>query len=166
MNSLSKDKLVVLMNGLVEGQSLRALERMTGVHHDTIARWLVRVGAGCQQISDKVIRNVSVRYVQADEMWSYVGEKGSTFEKFDPTNGWKGETWTFIAIDADTKLVLSYVLGNRNEDTAYGFLKDLRSRITGPFQLTTDGFHGYVGAAYQTLLAMQGVDFAQMVKIY
>lgn len=166
MYSLSKDKLVILMNGIVEGQSLRSLERMTGVHHDTIARWMVRVGAGCQQIADKHIRNVQVRYVQADEMWSYVGEKGSTFEPFDSTNGWKGEAWAFIAMDADTKLVLSYVLGNRDQHTAYRFLSDLRGRINGAFQLTTDGFPGYVGAAYQNLMAMQDVDFGQLVKIY
>ena len=154
------------MNGIVEGQSLRSLERMTGVHHDTIARWLVRVGAGCQQISDRLIRNVSVRYVQADEMWSFIGEKGSTFEPFHTTNGYRGEAWVFIAMDADNKVILCHAVGHRNEDTAFRFLSDLRRRIAGPFQLTTDGFPGYVGAAYQNLLAMQGVDFGQLVKIY
>src|SRR3990167_1092755 len=149
------------MNGIVEGQSLRSLERMTGVHHDTIARWMVRVGASCQEITNKLVRHVTVRYVQADELWSFVGEKGSTFEPFDASNGFKGEAWAFIAMDADTKLVLSYALGNRDQDTAYRFLRDLRSRIQGPFQLTTDGFYGYVAAAYQSLLSLTGVDFGQ-----
>jgi IS1 family transposase len=167
MYTLSKDKLVVLMTGIVEGQSLRSLERMTGVHRDTIARWLVRVGAGCQQITDKLVRNVSVRYVQADEMWSFIGKKDNNIEFMgDVSNGYKGEAWTFVAIGADSKLILSYALGNRNQETSYRFLRDLRGRIAGPFQLTTDGFPGYVAAAYQTLLQMTDVDFGQLVKVY
>ena len=166
MYVLSKDRLTLIINGLVEGQSIRALERITGIHRDTIMRWMVRVGDSCAAMHHRLVRNVQVRYAQADELWSFVGEKGSTFEKFDPTNGWKGEAWVFVAMDADTKLVLSYAVGHRDQDTAYHFLTDLRGRITGPFQLTTDGFPGYVGAAYQNLMAMEGVDFGQLVKIY
>ncbi len=167
MNVLDCKSISVLMNGIVEGQSLRSLERMTGVHHDTIARWMVRVGAACQQATDKHIRNVSLRYVQADEMWSFIGKKDNNFEFMgDVSNGYKGEVWVFIAIDADSKLVLSYALGNRDRETAYRFLRDLRSRIAGPFQLTTDGFSGYVAAAYQNLMTLSEVDFGQMVKIY
>jgi transposase-like protein len=165
MNSLDKGKILVVLNALLEGQSIRSVERITGIHRDTITRWMVRAGDACESIHDKRVRHVQARYIQADEMWSFIGKKDAGFEyQGNVTSGHRGEAWVYVALDADSKLVLSYRLGSRDQENAFCFLRDLRERVLGDFQLTTDGFSGYVLAAYRTM--RQGVSYGQLVKAY
>src|SRR3989338_8325687 len=144
MYVLSKDKVLTILSGLVEGQAIRALERITGVNQNTIMSWLVRAGEASQRVLDEKIQGISTKYVQADELWSFIGKKGNDSEHAGAVmNGYKGEAWTFVAIDADTKLVISSVTGHRDMGNAYRLMADLRRRIVGQFQLTTDGFVAY-----------------------
>lgn len=148
MYVLRKEKVLTILSGLVEGHSIRALERMTGVNQNTIMSWLVRTGEASQQVLDEKIQGIATKYVQADELWSFIGKKENDPEHSGAVmNGYKGEAWTFVAIDADTKLVISYVMGHRDMAHAYRLMTDLRRRVVGQFQLTTDGFVAYREAA-------------------
>jgi IS1 family transposase len=164
MYLLKREKLLLILNGLVEGQSIRSLERMTGVHRDTIMRWGVRAGEAAQKVHDQHVLNVKANFVQADEMWGYIGKKDSGFDfrgVFSPD--YQGEAWTFVAIDAESKLIFSYLVGLRNLDGCETLLADVRRRVAGPFQLTTDGFKAYSDC--QGVLG-PAVDFGQRVKVY
>lgn len=113
MYVLSREKILILLNGLVEGQSIRSLERITGVHRDTIMRWHVRAGQAAQKVMDEQIRGIKANYIQADELVGFVGKKNAPEYKGLVMNGYKGEAWVFIAIDAETKLVPSFQVGHR-----------------------------------------------------
>ena len=165
MYVLSKDKVLTVLGGLCEGQSIRSLERLTGVNRNTIMSWLVRAGEASQRVLDEKIQGITAKYVQADELWSFIGKKANSPEYAGQVmNGYKGEAWTFVAIDADTKLVISYVMGNRDMQGAYRLMTDLRRRTTGAFQLTTDGFVAYRDAA--ELAFGTDVHFGQLMKVY
>ena len=164
MNVLSKEKILILLNGLVEGHSIRSLERVTGVHRDTIMRWHVRAGQAAQKVLDEQIRNLKVNYVQADELWTFIGQKNVPEYHGLVMNGYKGEAWVFVALDAESKLVISHTTGHRNGYTALRLMSDLRKRIVGEFQLSTDGFRAYVDAA--EIAFGTEVHFGQLVKIY
>jgi IS1 family transposase len=164
MYVLTKDKVLTLLGGLVEGQSIRSLERMTGVHRDTIMRWHIRAGQAAQKVLDEQVRDLRVNYVQADELWTFIGQKNAPESHGLVLNGYKGEAWVFVAIDAESKLVISYALGHRDGYTALRLMSDVRKRIVGEFQLTTDGLRAYVDAAEIAFGA--DVHFGQLVKIY
>lgn len=165
MNVLSKDKVLMILSGLVEGHSIRALERTMSVNQNTIMSWLVRAGEASQRVLDEKIQGISTRYIQADELWSFIGKKSNDSEYSGAVmNGYKGEVWTFVAIDADTKLVISYVMGHRDMNSAYRLMTDLRRRVVGQFQLTTDGFVAYRDAA--ELAFGTDVHFGQLMKVY
>jgi IS1 family transposase len=136
---------------------------VTGVHRDTICRLLVEVGGNCTALLDSQIRNVHAKYIQADEIWTHVGKKDKHVRVDDPDEF--GNQWVFVAMDEQTKLVPSFVIGKRTRETTYAFLLDLQKRLADArFQLTTDGFHFYERGVEDTFGGT--VDFAQLIKLY
>ena len=165
MYVLSKEKVLTILGGLCEGQSIRSLERLTGVNRNTIMSWLVRAAEAAETVSNHYLRNLKVNFVQADELHSFIGKKvADDGPKGAVMNGYKGEAWVFVALDADTKLVISYLIGHRDTATAYRLMKDVRDRTVGTFQLTTDGHPMYRDAA--ELAFGSEMHFGQLVKIY
>jgi IS1 family transposase len=138
------------------------LERMTGVHRDTIMRLGVKVGRGCTALMDSSMRNLSCNRLEMDEIWGFVGKKERNVTKDDSPE--VGSVWTWCAIDAETKLVPTFMVGERSAAMAKAFTADVASRMKNRVQISTDGFHGYA-AAIQKSFGMD-VDYAQIVKIY
>jgi len=148
---------------MLEGMSVRAISRLTGLHKGTILSLMNTAAERAATLLDSTLRNVRVRYVQADEIWAFVGKKDKHVRVEDPDEF--GNQWVFIAIDAETKLIASHVVGKRCAETTYSFLEDLRSRVTNArFQLTTDGFHFYQRGV-EDVFAGQ-TDFAQLMKLF
>jgi IS1 family transposase len=163
MNKLSMDKKVAVVAALVEGNSIRSTSRMTGVAKGTILRVIEEVGAACARYLDVTVRNVKAEKVQIDEIWSFVGckEKHATPEQ---KAAGMGDAWTFTAIEARTKLVISWMVGGRDAGFAQAFLEDVASRVSNRVQVTTDGHKMYLTSVVDAFGAQ--VDFAQLVKIY
>jgi IS1 family transposase/transposase-like protein len=148
---------------MLEGMSVRAISRPTGLHKGTVLSLMNTAAERAAALLDATLRNVRVRYVQADEIWTFVGKKDKRVRVDDPDEF--GNQWVFIAIDAETKLIASHVVGKRCVETTYNFLEDLRSRVADArFQLTTDGFHFY-RRGVEDVFAGQ-TDFAQLVKLF
>jgi IS1 family transposase len=136
-------KRVAVVSALVEGNSLRSTCRMTGVAMNTVLRLLADLGEACATLHDERVRDVRAKRVQADEVWQFVYSKAKNVpEEKQGTFGF-GDVWTWTAIDADTKLIISYVVGPRQPGSAFALMNDLASRITGHPQLTTDGLYWY-----------------------
>lgn len=148
---------------LVEGSSLRAISRMAGVSINTVTKLLVDVGTAAAEFHDKAVRNVRVRRLQCDEIWSFVGAKAKNVTPEQKQAGW-GDVWTWTAIDADSKLCVSYLIGGRSAGWARDFMEDCASRIRGRVQLTPDGHKAYLEAV-ENAFGMD-VDFATLQKIY
>ena len=163
MNRLKLDKRTQVITVLVEGTSINATSRITGVAKHTILKLLKDMGCAAVTYHDAHVRNLHVRRLQCDEIWAFVGAKmkNTSAEKIE--QGW-GDVWTWTAIDADTKLIVSYTLGQRNAGTAYTFMQDVASRITNRIQLTTDGLRVYAEAVENAFGA--DIDYAMLVKIY
>jgi len=138
-NVISMDKKVAVLRALVEGCSVRSTVRMTGVSKGAVLRLLVSIGAACTEYMDRAIRNVSAKRVQVDEIWSFVGckQKNVTVAKMEA--GICGDVWTFTAIEAQSKLVISWMVGRRDAGCATEFLRDVADRLANRVQLTTDG---------------------------
>jgi IS1 family transposase len=161
-NVLSIDKQVAIISALAEGSSIRAIERMTGVHRDTIMRLGVRVGKGCQTLLDHKMRNLSCQHLQFDEIWGFIGKKERHLgPDDDPT---MGDVWTWVAIDSDTKIVPSFKVGKRDHESANAFVADVAGRMTGRVQISADALGAYVNAIENVYGA--DVDFAQVIKTY
>jgi IS1 family transposase len=137
---------------------------MTGVARNTIATLLLDAGRACAAYQDKALRNLPATRIQCDEIWSYVGAKDKNVPTDRQGEFGIGSVWTWTAIDADTKLICSWMIGNRDADAAYEFMKDLKSRLANRVQLTTDGHNSYLDAVADTFGA--DIDFAQLIKIY
>lgn len=163
MNTLPTHKKVQIINLLVEGTSMRTAARISDVSINTITKLLVEVGQACQLFHDETVRNVGAKHVQADEIWSFVYAKEQN--KPQDIEG-AGDAWTFVGIDSDTKLVISWLLGDRDIETATFFMKDVADRIKGPVQLTRDGLKAYIKAVDAAFPTDDEIDFAQLVKIY
>ena len=163
MNTLAADKKLTIVNALVEGTSIRSIERMTGVHRDTIMRLGLSVGNACARFLDTRVKGVSARKVQVDEIWTYVFKKQGRISVDESAAG-IGDQYVFVGIDAETKLVISHLVGKRDGTSAFYFMRDLKDRITTRVQLTTDGFKPYIRAVDDTFGTE--VDYAQLVKIY
>lgn len=163
MNTLPIDKQQAAIQALIEGNSIRSTERMIGVHRDTIMRLLVRVGAGCTRLLNERVKGVQSQRVQVDEIWTYVFKKQARIS-IDESAAGMGDQYVFVGIDADTKLVISHLVGRRDGTSAYYFMRDLKDRLTTRVQLTTDGFRPYINAVEDTF--GPDVDYAQMVKVY
>ncbi len=164
MNKLGRKEQAQIIRALVEGNSIRGTVRITGFAKNTITKLLVAVGGACDDYQDGVFRNLSCKVLQADEIWSYcyAREKNVPSEKRGEFG--YGDVWTFVAIDADTKLVPAWMIGSRTPQTAHLFMTDLADRLANRVQLTTDGHKMYVKAVEAGF--GDGIDFAQLVKIY
>lgn len=160
MNKLGVDRRAAVIRGLVEGGSIRSVARMTGVDKDTVMRLLVEVGEFCGIYQYHALRNLNCKRVQCDEIWAFCGAKQRHAKKVG-----QGDVWTFTAIDADSKLVFSYLVGERNGASCERFLRDVASRLASRTQLTTDGLNWYITAA-ENAFGWAGADFAQLVKTY
>jgi transposase-like protein/IS1 family transposase len=159
---ISTEKASQIMTLLLEGMSVRAISRFTDVHQETILNLLLTVGEKCRNLFDKRVRNIRPRFVQADELWTFVHTKEKHLGSDDPSE-W-GDAYIWMAIDSETKMVLSYLTAKRDSVSAYNFIRDLSERVTGRFQITTDGLRGYVPAIEEYFGA--DVDFAQLLKLY
>jgi len=149
---------------LVEGNSIRATVRMTGVSKNTIAKLLVELGAACSEYLDKALVNLNCKRIQCDETWSFCYAKEKNVpEELRGTFGY-GDVWTWVAMDAESKLIASWMVGGRDAGTAYGFIQDLAKRLTHRVQLTTDGHRAYLGAVEDAFGS--GIDYAMLVKLY
>jgi len=165
MNQLTTEKRAQIIAALVEGCSIRSTVRMTGASKNTIAKLLVELGAACSEYLDKHLVNLNCKRVQVDEIWSfcYAKQKNVTPEIAEK-NPFAGDVWTWTAIDADSKLIVSWIVGPRDGVTARIFVNDLANRLADRIQLTTDGLSVYLQAVER---AFRGdVDYAQLVKIY
>jgi len=162
-NVLPKDKQIMIVSALAEGSSIRSIERITGVHRDTIMRLGVKVGQGCAALLDRKMRGLDCKRLELDEIWGYFGKKMRHVKEYDdPT---LGDVWTFCAIDADTKLVPSYHVSNKRDAANTDlFIHDLASRLNNRVQLSTDAMNCYPEAI--EFAFGREVDYAQIVKSY
>jgi len=164
MNRLKRDKQVQVIAALIEGCSIRATVRMTGVAKDTVTKLLVAMGDACLRYHDENVRNIKTRRIQCDEIWQFCYSKAKNVpEKYKGQFGY-GDVWTWVAIDADTKLVPSFMVGNRDGKTAKIFIDDLKGRLASRVQLTTDGLKMYLDAVEDSFGA--DIDYAMLSKIY
>jgi IS1 family transposase len=162
LNVLPMDKQISIIAALCEGSSIRAIERMTGVHRDTVMRLGVKVGQGCTALMDAKMRNLSCDRLEMDEIWGFIGKKEKHVQPSDDQT--KGDVWTFCAIDADTKLVPAFKVGKRDHATANAFVEDVAGRMRNRVQISTDGLRAYVDAVERAFGA--DVDYAQIIKTY
>ena len=164
MNKLSSELRSRIVHLLCEGMSIRAITRTAGVSKNTVAKLLFDTGLICAEYHDKHVRNVAAKRVQVDEIWSftYAKQKNVAAAKAAPDGA--GDTWTWTAIDADSKLVLSWFVGGRDAYCAKMFINDLASRLSNRVQLTSDGLRAYLEAVEGAFGA--DVDYAQLAKIY
>jgi IS1 family transposase len=162
-NVLNTDKQIAVIAALAEGSSIRAIERMTGIHRDTIMRLGVRVGEGCTALLNAKMRNLPCNRLEIDEVWGFIGKKESRLKPGDDPQF--GDVWTFCAIDAETKLVPAFrVDNNRSLPTTRAFMQDIASRMRNRVQVSTDALRAYRDAVES---AWGGdVDYAQIVKVY
>lgn len=163
MNVLNREKQLAVISAMVEGNSIRSTERMTGVHRDTIMRLIVSAGEKCEWLLDEQMRGLRCRYVQADEIWTYVGKKEKRVgENDDPQR--VGDQYVFVAMDSESKVIPCFRVGKRDWANAWHFIQDLESRLATRVQLTTDGFRPYANAVEDAFGA--GIDYAMLVKTY
>src|SRR6202166_1426776 len=165
MNQLSLDQRVSIVRCLVDGCSMRATSRITGVARNTIDKLLVELGAACLSYQDGTLRNLTCKRVQVDECWAFCYAKAKNVTpEIAAKNPFAGDVWTWAAIDADTKLIPSWIVGPRDGVTARIFVNDLAGRLANRIQLTSDGLNAYLQAVER---AFHGhVDYAQLHKIY
>jgi transposase-like protein/IS1 family transposase len=161
---LSLDRALLCIQLIVEGNSIRSTERITGVHRDTILALLVKAGQRCEKLLAETIKAVQVRDVECDEMWGYVGmkEKAKGRERKDVAE--LGDAYTYVAIERNTKLILTWHLGKRNRQDTLAFIIKLRNATTGKFQLSTDGWPSYPECVERVFGA--DIHYAQLVKVY
>lgn len=163
MNRLTSAKRVAVVAALVEGNSIRATARMTNVCKPAILKLLADLGPACAEYHDRTVRNVNATRVQVDEIWQFVGAKAKNASEEKRTQGW-GDTWTWIGMCADSKLIVSWFIGQRDWNAAYSLMLDLSARLANRIQLTTDGNRLYVQAV-QAAFGRQ-IDYAMLKKIY
>jgi IS1 family transposase len=164
MNKLPTEKHIQILTLLVEGMSLRAAARATDTAFNTVAKFFVAAGRACDEYQNKHLRELKCKRLQLDEIWSFVyaKQKNVPFAKNAPPDA--GDVWTWVAIDAQTKLVPSWRVGDRSSQTAIAFTDDLASRLANRVQITTDGHKAYLEAIERSFGA--NVDYAMLVKIY
>lgn len=164
MNRLSNDDRAKILHLLCEGMSIRAITRLTGASKNTVSKLLIDAGKACAAYHDANVRNVKAARVQVDEIWSftYAKQKNVAAAKEAPEGA--GDTWTWTALDADSKLIVSYLVGGRDAEYAMWFMDDLASRLANRVQLTSDGHRAYLEAVEGAFGC--DVDYAQLVKLY
>ena len=165
MNRLKASARTQVLNCLIEGCSIRATVRMTGVSKKTVMRLLVEVGVVCADYQNRVLRNLTSRRLQVDEMWGFNYCKArNVTSKIATKHPMAGDVWLWVALDADTKLVPAWRVGDRDLATAYDFMHDLADRLTNQVQLTTDGHRPYLEAVESAFGV--DIDYAMLIKIY
>jgi len=164
MNNLPFEKKVAVITALCEGNSIRATSRMTGVAKGTIISLLEKVGQACAEFHDGAVRNVKSKRIQCDEIWAFCYAKQKNVPEEKRGKFGYGDVWTWLAIDADTKLTISYFVGTRDARSAHHIMLDLANRLANRVQLTTDGHRVYLDAVEHAFGA--DIDYATLVKIY
>ncbi|WP_217433838.1 DDE-type integrase/transposase/recombinase [Caulobacter sp. S45] len=164
MNKLPLAKRVMILSMLCEGSSMRSISRVADVSINTVTKLLVDAGEACLAMHDELVHDVKASKVQCDEIWSFCYAKQKNVATAEAAPAEAGDVWTWTAIDADTKLICSYFVGDRSGQSAIAMMDDLRSRLANRVQLTTDGHKAYLEAVEG---AFGGdVDYAQLVKLY
>jgi IS1 family transposase len=163
MKQLDKSQRAQVVRCLIEGNSIRSTVRITGVAKNTIAKLLNDLGCACAAFHNRTVRNLKVRRLQCDEIWSFVGSKAKNTSPEKKQEGW-GDVWTWTGLDADTKLCVSYLVGGRDSGWAHDFMQDCANRIKNRVQITTDGHKAYLEAVEDAFGA--DIDYAQLQKIY
>ncbi len=164
MNKLSIRQRKEVIAALVEGNSIRATCRMTGAARVTVTRLLVELGTACYRYQYKTLKNLNCHRIQCDEIWSFCYAKQDNLPKNKRGKFGYGDVWTYVAIDADTKLVPCWLVGSRTANYAYQFMSDLKRRIANRVQLTTDGHKKYLDAVDDVF--GNDIDYAMLVKLY
>jgi len=159
-NILKTQKKVTVVSMLAEGSSMASIARITGIHPDTIMRLAVRIGQACAKIQDEKMRRLNCKQIEVDEIWGFIGAKRNNAARA----GAYGDVWTFIALDADTKLIPSFVVGKRDAYHAKAFMSDLASRLKNRVQISSDSLRAYEDATERAFGAE--VDYGQVVKTY
>src|SRR6266850_6954731 len=162
MNRLTTEKRSQVVAALVEGNSIRATCRMTGVAKGTVLKLLADLGGACAEYQDRTFRDLKLRRVQCDEIWSFVGMKQKTAARQGKAG--MGDIWTWTALDADTKLVPTWMIGGRDSGMAHAFIQDLADRLASRIQLTTDGHKVYIEAVEAAFGSE--IDYSMLVKLY
>jgi IS1 family transposase len=164
MNKLTSAKRAQILSMLCEGSSMQATARVCDVAFNSIAKLLVEAGAACEEFHDKTVRGVRSRRVQCDEIWSFVYAKQRNVATAKAAPEEAGDIWTWTALDADSKLIISYQVGGRDGGYAHEFMQDVASRLANRVQLTTDGHRAYLDAVEDAFGS--DIDYAMLVKIY
>ncbi|HZU31995.1 MAG TPA: IS1 family transposase [Candidatus Angelobacter sp.] len=163
MNRLSAEKRTRVVMALIEGNSVRSTCRMTGVAKGTVLSLIANLGMACAAYHDKHVRNVAAKRVQCDEVWSFCYGKDKNVSDEQKAEG-AGSVWTWTALDADSKLIISYLCGGRDASWGMSFMEDLASRVSTRIQITTDGHRVYADAVEGTF--GMDVDYAMLIKLY
>jgi len=164
MNKLPAEKRVQILQMLVEGSSLRSISRVVDVSINTVSKLLVDAGKVCAAYHEDNVRGINARRIQCDEIWSFCGSKEKNVAPENKGVLGYGDVWTWTAIDADSKLICSYLAGGRDAEYALAFMDDLASRLTNRVQLTTDGHRAYLDAVEESFGG--DVDYAMLIKLY
>lgn len=164
MNRLPIEKRAAILGMFAEGTSLRSASRLADVSINTVSKMLVEVGAACEEYQSRTLRNLPCRRIQVDEIWAFCYAKEKNVPQDRKGQFGYGDVWTWVAIDADTKLIPSWIVGNRDADSASLLMRDLASRLRYRVQLTTDGHRAYLTAVEEAFGA--DIDFSQLIKVY
>jgi len=164
MNRLGTKKRAQILHMLVEGMSMRSISRVVDVSTNTVSKLLVDAGKACAKYHNEAVRNVTSKRIQVDEIWSFVYAKQKNLPKAKAAPKVAGDVWTWAALDADSKLIISFLIGGRDGLYAMEFVKDVAGRLAGRVQMTSDGLRAYLDAVEGTFGT--DIDFAQLVKLY
>ena len=164
MNKLPFEKRVQALTMLVEGSSMRSVSRVLGIDMGAVTKLLEGAGEACLAYHNETVRDVVARHVQCDEIWAFCYAKQKNAERAKGVVDKAGDVWTWTAVDSDTKLIISWLVGGRDSGYALTFLDDLRARLANRVQLSTDGQRAYLEAVEDAFGA--GVDYAQLIKLY
>ncbi|HVT58146.1 MAG TPA: IS1 family transposase [Thermoanaerobaculia bacterium] len=163
-NVLSTSKRFQIVSALVEGVGIRATARIAGVSKDTVMKLWVEMGEACARFQDEILRELPCKRLQVDEVWSFVYAKQKNVPAEKAGEFGYGDVWTFTAIDAETKLIPSFLVGSRDAGSATQFMQDLAGRLANRVQLISDGHKIYLSAVEDAFGG--SIDFAQLVKVY
>jgi IS1 family transposase len=164
MNKLPLEKRVQILQMLCEGSSMRAISRVAEVSINTVAKALVDAGNACAKFHDENVRGVNAKHVQCDEIWSFCYAKAKNVRSAKAAPAGAGDVWTWTALDRDSKMIVSYLIGGRDAGYATEFMEDLKSRLAHRVQLTTDAHKAYLSAV-ETAFGDE-VDYSVLVKLY
>ncbi len=164
MNQLNAAKRSQVVAALVEGNSIRAVVRMTGIAKNTVVKLLAEIGTACEQYQNRMLRNLPCKRIQCDEIWQFCYAKQKNVPADKQGQFGTGDVWTWVALCADTKLICSYKIGTRGASTGYALMQDLAGRLANRIQLTTDGHRVYADAVESAFGS--DIDYAMLVKLY